>query len=164
MIISDSARRYILAFFSLIVVVGLILSSMMGSKQNKEFQSNYELFSHMNQQFQEGNYTEALKYGELLMMNHKSSETVNYLTAVSAVNAGEIDKALLHMQRALDINPYYVENPMFMLQYAEMLIQAEQKDAAIKVLERCEVLPIPEVYPEYKDHVTHLQEQLAIQM
>ena len=162
--VSDSARRFIVMGLSLFVILGLIVASIMGSKQDKEFQANDELFGLMAQQLQDGNYSEALSAGELLAENQKSSEKVNYFTALAAMNAEEIDKALVHMQRALDINPHNVENSMFMLQYAEMLIGAEQKVEASQVLERCEVLPVPEVYPEYKEHVLHLQEQLATQM
>lgn len=162
--VSDSARRYIVMGLSVFVILGLISASIMGSKQDKEFQANNALYGLMTQQLQEGNYSDALATSVVLGESQKASEVVNYYTALTAINVGETEKALLHMQRALDINPHKVEDSMFMLQYAEMLVQAEKKDEATQVLERCEVLPVPEIYPDYQERILQLQEQVATQM
>lgn len=162
--VSDSARRYIVMGLALFVILGLITASILGNKQDTAFQNNNVLYGMLTQQLQEGNYNDALATAELLGESQKTSEVVNYITALAAINAGENDKALMHMQRTLDINPHKVEDSMFMLQYAEILVQAEKKDEATQVLERCEVLPVPEIFPEYKERIIQLQEQLATQM
>lgn len=162
--VSDSTRRYIVLGLAFFVLMGLISATVMGNKQDKAFQNNNVLYGLMTQQLQEGNYSDALVAAEVLGESQKSSEVVNYFTALAAINAGETDKALMHMQRALDINPHKVEDSMFMLQYAEMLVQSEKKDEATQVLERCEVLPVPELFPNYKERILQLQDQLATQM
>ena len=149
---------------ALFVILVLITASIIGNKQDIAFQNNNVLYGLMTQQLQEGNYSDALVAAEVLGESQKSSEVVNYFTALAAINLGEIDKALMYMQRALNINPHKVEDSMFMLQYAEMLVEAEKKAEAIQVLERCEVLSVPESYPDYKERILQLQEQLATQM
>ena len=162
--VSDSARRYIVMGLALFVILGLITASIMGNKQDEAFQTNNMLYGVMVQQLQEEKFSDALATAEMLEEYLKSSELVSYLVSLAAINVGEIDKALMYMQRTLDINPHKVEDSMFMLQYAEMLVQAEKKDEATQVLERCEVLLVPEIYPDYKERILQLQEQLATQM
>ncbi|MBE1556412.1 tetratricopeptide repeat protein [Sporosarcina limicola] len=161
--LSDSSRKYIVIGLSLFVMIGLITASIMGKKQNTAFQLDDTEYSHAVQQLQEGNYAGALEASSALETRQGSSEQVNYLIALAAANSGEIEKSLKHMQRTLDRNPHRVEDAMFMLQYAEFFVMAEQKDEAVLVLDRCATLPIPEDYPEYQERVAQLQQQLATQ-
>ncbi|MGG0670216.1 hypothetical protein ABE073_17005 [Lederbergia citrisecunda] len=160
--VSDSARKYIVIGLALFVIFGIITAMIMGNRQDKIFQTTNMTYSLMVQELQEGQYSESLAKADTLDDSKKSSEIVNYLIAIAAINTGEIDKAILHMQKVLDLNPYKVEDSMFMLQYAEMLVQAEKKSEAAQVLKRCEVLRVPESYPEYKERILQLQQQLGI--
>lgn len=160
--VSDSARKYIVIGLALFVMIGIVTATIMGNRQDIIFQNNNMTYSLMVQQLQEGQYSETLVQADNLIDNQKSSEVVNYLIAIAAINNGETDKATMHMQKVLDLNPYKVEDSMFMLQYAEMLVQAEKKNEAAQVLKRCEVLRVPENYPDYKERILQLQQQLGI--
>lgn len=146
-----------------VLAVGLFVASFMGKKQDNAFQTDQQVYQLAIQQLQEGNYDVALSEMETLQEHESDSESVHYITALAAVNAGGTEKALVHMQRVLDINPHKVEDSMFMLQYAEMLIGIEALDHAKIVLERCEALAIPENYPEYQEKVAEFQEYVAAQ-
>ena len=107
-------------------------------------------------------YDQTLAISKELEKNHASSEIVNYYSAVSAANIGELDNATIHMQRALDINPHNVEDSMFMLQYAEMLVYAEKKEEAMQVIERCKTLAVPAEFPQYMERIIELEAEVAI--
>lgn len=159
----DSSKKYIVIGLSLFVMLGLITASILGKKQDTAFQLDDVEYSHVVQQFQEGQYAEVIEKSTALEIRQGSSEQVNYLIALASANTGEIEKSLRHMQRTLDINPHRVEDSMFMLQFAEFLVMAEQKEEAELVLERCVSLPVPESLPDYQERVAELQLQLATQ-
>ena len=159
--IQESTRRYIVGGLTLLVVVGLIVANVMGKKQDTAFQADEAQFYQGAAELQEGQYAEALVTLEGVEKRHRSSEVMNYAIGLAAINTGDAEKAALHYQRALDINPYKVEDAMFMLQYAEVLIFAEKKDEAGQVLEHCATFVTPEEFPEYPERVAELQVQLA---
>lgn len=134
----------------------------MGKKQDSSFRTDNELYGLVSQHLELGNYEIALAGSKTLEKSQKSSETVNYLIGIAAVNSGELAKGIQHLQRVLEINPYKVEDSLFMLQYAEALVLAEKSYEAGLVLERCMTLPPPESYPKYQERIAELQEQLAI--
>ncbi|WP_342508541.1 hypothetical protein [Sporosarcina sp. FSL K6-2383] len=161
--ISDSIRKSIVIGLVLLIVLGLITAFVKAKKQNEAFQVESLYYNEVVQRVQDGNYADALEVSKSLEASQKSSEPVNYIIAVAAVNAGDIEKGLMHMQRTLDINPHRVEDAFFMLQYAEFLVMGDRKEDATKVLERCALLPTPEEYPQYQERIVELQEQIAIQ-
>ncbi len=159
--LSDSTRKYITAGLALFVLIGIIVSISLGKKQDAAFQANEMQYAMVAEQLQEGRFEAALESSKQLEKNQRDSENVNYVIALTAVNAGDIGKGIRHMQRALDLNPHKVEDAIFMLQYAEMLVVEEKVDEAAQVLAKCESLPAPEEYPEYEERVQELQEHLA---
>lgn len=61
----------------------------------------------------------------------------------------------------MDINPHKVEDPMFMLQFGEVLLFAERFGDSKIVLEKCREWGwIPESYPTYQERVTELLTQI----
>ena len=161
--VSDSSRKFIVIGFSLFVILGMITASVMGKKQDKAFQINDAEYSKVVQLVQEKKYAEVLQASEMLKSHQNSSEQVNYLIAFAAANTGEAETSLRHMERTLDLNPYRVEDSLFMLQYADILIMAGKKEEAMLVLDRCATLPDPENYPNYQEQVVQLQQQLTAQ-
>lgn len=89
-----------------------------------------------------------------LIIEKADSEMVNYLAALIAGQNGDFPAAVVFMQKTLDINPYNVERPIFMLQFGEMLFSAEKYEEAKIVLQRCiDAGWAPEDYPEYQEQV-----------
>lgn len=160
--VTDSARKYISLGLIAAVFIGLIVASIMAKKQNEVFAMNDNVYKIMAQQAEEGDYSSVLEAADMLEESQKMSEPVSYLLAIASINEDDANQAIIHMQRALDINPHKVEDSMFMLQYAEMLSIAEKTDEALQVLEVCETLSVPESFPEYEERVIELKEQLTI--
>lgn len=157
MVISETVRRYILVGFVLFIAVGLIASKMMASKQDEQFAYEDAVFQQGMSLYNEENYTEALVYAEELLKTQGDSESVNYFAALVAMENGQFSRATTLMQKTLDINPYKVDYPMFMLQFGESLNYAERFDDAKLVLERCRDMGwVPEQFPKYQEHVAQL--------
>lgn len=164
MSLKDSTRKYLVVGLALFIVGGLTTASFRGGKQDNNFRTDNELYSLVTQQLEQGNYEIALAGTKTLEDSQQSSEVVNYIIGLAAVNSGEMAKGVRHLQRVLDINPHKVEDSMFMLQLAEAMVLAEMKNEAELVLERCLTLPTPESFPHYQERIVELQQQLATQM
>lgn len=162
MSLNASSRKYVMLGFALLIVCGLITASFMGKKQDNSFRTDNELYSLVTQQLEKGNYEIALAGSKTLEKSQQSSESVNYLIGIAAINSGEMTKGVQHLQRVIEINPYKAEDSLFMLQYAEALVLAEKSSEAGLVLERCMLLPPPESFPDYQERIAELQQQLAI--
>lgn len=159
--LKESSRRYILLGALLFIIAGLIAANVLASGQDKQFTKEDALYQQVAQLYSEKNYEEASVYMKELLKAQPKSEAVNYLGGLVAANMGDNKQAAILLQKALDINPHKVEDAMFMLQFAEVLVLAERNEDAKTVLMRCqESAWAPEEFPEYQNRVTELLAQL----
>ncbi|KGR90051.1 hypothetical protein CD30_13835 [Ureibacillus massiliensis 4400831 = CIP 108448 = CCUG 49529] len=153
----ESTRRYILLGLVVLVILGVVVSNVMASGQDEQFSIEDALYQQANQLASAGNFEEASVYINELLKTKPNSEAANYLGALIAVNTGEKEQAAILFQKTLDLNPYRVEEPMFMLQLGESFYQAERYVDARVVLTRClETGWAPEEFPEYQATVADL--------
>ncbi|MEO4054102.1 hypothetical protein [Solibacillus sp. CAU 1738] len=161
MTFTDTKKKYILLSMIAFIVIGLIAAKVMASNQDNKFTTEDVLYQQAAQMYNEGNYTEAAIYINELIKSQPNSEVVNYLGGLIAANNDEAARSAILLQKTLDINPYKVEDPMFMLQFAEVLVMAELFENAKTVLTRCqESVWAPEEYPDYQNRVTELLTQI----
>ncbi|WP_060207187.1 tetratricopeptide repeat protein [Sporosarcina koreensis] len=161
--ISNTLRRSFFLAFSLVIVIGLLVSFFLGKSQDKSFLKDAQQYNEVLSAFQEGEYELSYEKSRELEIRQGKSEILNYINALSYANTNNPEQAIKYFNHVLDLNPYKVEDSMFMLQFAELLIEAEQFDEAHIVLARCDNLPIPEIFPQYKERVAQLWEQLSNQ-
>ena len=96
-----------------------------------------------------------------LLLKQPKSEVANYLGGLISADNGDYKQSVILLQKTLDINPYKVEDPMFMLPFGEVLFFAERYDDAKVVLEKCREWGwVPESYPTYQERVTELLTQI----
>lgn len=153
----ESHRKYILLGMIGFIIVGLITANVMAKKQDQEFIKNELLYDQVQQMYNSGNYEEALVYINELLKTQPNSEAVNHMGGlISAINK-EYSKAAILLQKTLDINPYKVEDPIFMLQLGEVFYQAERYEDAKVVLNLCKEMGWePEELPKYQEKVSEL--------
>lgn len=157
----ESKRKYILLGIVAFVLVGVIASKVLASKQNETFLEEDILYQQVSQLYSEDKFSEATLLGEELLKRQPKSEVVNYLNGLIAANNGEYHQSAILLQKSMDINPYKVEDPMFMLQFGEVLFLAERYEDAKVVLEKCREWGwVPEEYPTYQERVTELLTQI----
>lgn len=155
--LKESTRRYILLGLIGIVVIGLIVANVLANNQDEQFTNEQTLYQQAVQSANQGNYEDASLYIKEVLKNKPNSEDVNYLGALIATNTGDLKQAAILFQKTLDINPYRVEDALFMLQFGEVLYNVERYEDAKIVLTRCQEAGwAPESYPGYQERVTKL--------
>lgn len=157
MLIKENTRKYILVSVVVIIVIGLIFAKFIGKKQDENFVAENMLYEQVVQLYSEQNNAEAAPLVEELLGKQPDAEIVNYLGGMIAAGNEDFGRAAVLLQKTMDINPYKVEDPMFMLQFAEVLVKEERFEDAKIVLVRCqEEAWAPEGFPTYQERVTEL--------
>lgn len=158
---TESTRKYILIGFITFIIAGFITAKVLASKQDEEFALDDLLYQQATQLYNEENYSVAGEKINVLLLRQPKSEMVNYLGGLISGNTGEYKQSAILLQKTLDINPHRVEDPMFMLQFGEVLFFAERYKDAKLVLEKCREWGwVPESYPTYQEHVMELLTQI----
>ncbi|WP_107839193.1 tetratricopeptide repeat protein [Metasolibacillus meyeri] len=159
--LKESTRKYILLGMILFIVIGLVSAKVMAKKQDDEFLADDALYQYSSQLYSQGSYEEASEMVNELLKRQPKSEVANYLGGLIAANKADYTQAAILLQKTLDVNPYKVEDPMFMLQFAEVLFFAGRPDDAKVVLEKCREWGwAPESYPDYQGRVTEILTQI----
>ncbi|GKV57410.1 hypothetical protein NCCP2222_33570 [Sporosarcina sp. NCCP-2222] len=164
MSLENSVRRNIVVSIILLATVCLIVANLLGKSQDKTFSQNASTYNEMVSALQENHFEITIEKSRLLEDSQKNTEMYHYVMGLATVSVGEYKKSMQHFQKVLEINPHNVEDSIFMLQYAEILIHADMKKEAQIVLEKCTELAAPESFPEYQERIAELQEQLAEQL
>lgn len=158
---NETTRRYILLGVVLVIVIGIISAKLMTKKQDELFLMQDTLYQQASQAYNEQNFEQANQLIAELLIIQPKSEIANYLGGLSAANIGNYEKATILLQKTLDINPHKVEDPMFMLQFAEILFSAEKYSEAKVVLLRCQAWAwMPEEFPTFQNRVSELLRQI----
>ena len=159
--LKESTRKYILLGIVIIIAAALISAKVFANKQDAAFLADDALYNQAKQLYQEGNNAEASNVINALLLKQPKSEAVNFLGGLISADNGDYKQSVILLQKTLDINPYKVEDAMFMLPFAEVLFFAERYDDAKVVLEKCREWGwVPEAYPTYQERVTELLTQI----
>lgn len=159
--LTESTRKYILLGIIILIVVGFLSAKVLASKQDEVFAAEDMLFQQANQLHQEGNNEDAELLINELLLKKPQSEAINYFGGIISANNGDYQKAVILLQKTLNLNPHKVEDPMFMLQFAEVLFFAGKYNEAKMVLGKCrESGWVPESYPTYQERVTEILNQI----
>ena len=159
--LSENSRRYILLGIVIFIILGLISSKVLASKQDDKFLEKDMLYQQVSQLYNEEKYDEASLYIDEMLKRQPNSEIANYLGGLVTASIGEYHQATILLQKTLDINPYKAEDPMFMLQFGEILFFAERYSDSKVVLEKCREWGwVPEQYPTYQERITELLTQI----
>lgn len=155
--LKESTRKYILLGVIAFIVIGLVSAKVLAKKQDTQFATEDLLYQQASQLYSEGNYSEASIFINDLLLAQPKSEPVNYLGGLIAANNGDYTQSAILLQKTMDINPHKIEDPMFMLQFGEVLFSAERYEDAKLVLVRCQEWAwAPEQYPTYQERVKEL--------
>ncbi|HBJ01862.1 MULTISPECIES: tetratricopeptide repeat protein [Lysinibacillus] len=161
MTFTESIRKYILSGIVTLVVVGLIVATVLASKQDEEFLMSETLYNQAIQLQTDGDLEGSIAMLSEVLKKQPNSEVGNYVAGLINARNGDMKQASIYMQKVLDINPYKVEDPKFMLQMGEIFLGAEKFEEARIVLLRCqEAQWTLEDIPDYQEYVTSLLAQV----
>lgn len=134
--LTENIRRYILLSIVAFIIIGVFTAKYIGNKQDEQFMYEEMLYNQASNTYQEGNFSEALLYINELLKLQPGSEAVNYLGALITMDNSEFKQASILFQKTLDLNPYKVEDSIFLAQYGEVLLKLKQYDDAKSVFEK----------------------------
>lgn len=161
MYIKEVTRKYIFIGLLILIIIGVIVANILAKKQDEEFATEDFLYNQALQLYKDGDYERAQLLVSELTIERADSEIVNYLAGLIAASNNEYESASILMQKSLDINPYKVENAIFMLQFGEILFLAKRYEDAKIVLNRCKDAGwTPEDYPDYQEQVQNMLTQI----
>lgn len=153
--------KYILLGTTAVIIVGIIVASILANKQNERFEAENQVYQQAVELYRSENFEGAKLLIKDLVIERSKSEVVNHLAALIYARNDEYTSAAVYMQKALDINPYNVEEPIFMFQFGEILLRAERIEDAKVVLNHCkESNWEPEGHPEYQAQVQDMLKQI----
>jgi len=162
MTFTEEKKRLILLCLIAIIIIGFITAKFMANKQDEKFVAEDSLYQQSAQLYNEGNYAEAASSIHKVLKANPNSEVVNYLGGLIAANNDESKKAAILLKKSLDINPYKVEDPLFMLQLGEILWMADRNEDAKVVLTQCQKAAwAPNEYPDYQARVAELLTEIG---
>ncbi|MEH7526429.1 hypothetical protein V7149_24665 [Bacillus sp. JJ1503] len=146
-------RKLMLLGLVIFVGIGIFYSYKVGKKQDKGFVEDYQSYQLSLTQMQEENYDGAKD--QLTKLHNKYPDQASITRNLGLLYAieGDKDKAALYYQKAVDQRPFIIQDPMFSLQFAEILLSIEENAAAKEYLEYSKKQGIPE---EFKGHVEEL--------
>ncbi|MEK5146073.1 tetratricopeptide repeat protein [Psychrobacillus sp. FSL K6-4615] len=160
--IADKTVRNVVVVLIVVLILGIFYASKSSEKQDEQFFKEQATFNQAIDYFQGGQYELAIPLLTKVGKEQPESEVVKYYLALALSNTGEWSSASQEYQEVLNVNPYKVKDSMFMIQFAEVLLNAEKFEEAKVVLERCQTLPIPDQMPDYQEFVNILLMQVSM--
>lgn len=149
--------KVVLTSMLIFILVGLVLANILRKDQDKTFENNYIEYNQLVEAYSTGDINSAFLIGTNLLKKIPSSEQVNYVTGLAALDSSDYNMAAVLLQKTLDLNPHKVEDPIFMINFGEALFYSEKLSEAQIVLMRCKDSGwMPENYPDYQNRVSEL--------
>jgi len=150
-------EKYIVLGVVVAIIIGLITALQLGKKQDEQFTMNQMQFNYAQQLMEEERYETGVEMMAEVMAN--STPTAYLTQSYGYMNAyvEDYQKASELYLETIEINPYMIENALFMAQLSEFLVVTEQYDKALTVIEQAETLNPPEQLPNYQEILTNLK-------
>lgn len=139
-------RKLILLGLVLIVGIGTYYTYKQGEKQDKRFAEDYQNYQLSLTQMQEGNLDKAKEQLVKLHNQYPDQANITWNLGLSYAIEGDMNKAVLYYQKAVEQRPFIVQDPMFSMQFAEILYEKGEYTAAIQYLKHCKTIAISEEY------------------
>lgn len=157
----SSKQRILFLIICSVIIVVLITIKFKAVNQDNQFKEDQDNYALIVNNFESGNLENASNISTDLLNKYSNSSLLNYVKALIEVQLGNYQTANIHMQKSLSLNPYKVEDSIFMIQLAEILISTGNYTDAKKVLEICSELPKPEQLPNYEEVINSFESIIA---
>ncbi|MBP2242357.1 tetratricopeptide (TPR) repeat protein [Cytobacillus eiseniae] len=151
-------RKLILLGLVIFIGVGTIYTYNAGNKQDEGYVKDYQSYQMALAQVQKNEFEQPKK--ELMELHHTYPDQANITWNLGLAYAieGDMEKAALYYQKAVDQRPFIVQEPMFSLQFAQILFGVDDFETAKKYLEHCKTLAIPEEFVSSVDELlSHIE-------
>lgn len=150
-------RKLILLGLVLFIGIGVFYTYNAGKTQDKGYMEDYQNYQMSLAQMKENQLEQPKKELMKLHQTYPDQANITWNIGLAFAMEGEMEKAALYYQKAVDQRPFIVQEPMFSLQFAQTLIAVEEFETAKQYLEHCKTISIPE---EFVSHVDELLAQI----
>jgi tetratricopeptide (TPR) repeat protein len=118
--VKESHTKLLIIGIILFVVIGLITTKSLGTKQDTTFQEHYQYYQLALQYIKEGNYQESAPIMHRLHEEYPESHLVSWYAGLSYAGLGDFVKASNLMQKSIDQRPFLLQDNLFTLQFGEV--------------------------------------------
>jgi Tfp pilus assembly protein PilF len=148
-------RKLILLGLVIFVGAGTFYTYQQGKKQDERSIKDLQTYNLSLSDLREEKYDEAQEKLLDLHSSYPDQADITWKLGLSYAVDGDMEKAALYYQKTVDLRPFIIQEPLFSLQFAEILISNEEYKAAKQYLEHCKAIGVPE------DHAGRVDELLA---
>jgi predicted Zn-dependent protease len=113
--------RYGLLAIILFIAVGMSFTYFKGKAEDRQSNEDFQKYQQALQFIQKQDGESARKILLELKKNYPENVNVNRYLGLSNALVGQLKPALLYYQKALELNPFLQLDPLYTLQYGEIL-------------------------------------------
>ncbi|MDQ0244817.1 Tfp pilus assembly protein PilF [Bacillus fengqiuensis] len=138
---SEKVVNYL--FYSLIVFIllGVSYAYIQGKKQNEVFKADYQEYQIALKLIDQGGNSQSISILEKQAEKYPDRYNILHKLGLSYAQAGDWGKAVHYYQRAIDQRPFLQMDPVFTMQFAEILFFNNEYVKARAYLEKSKQLP-----------------------
>lgn len=151
----SSTVKYIFFGIILFIFIGIIYTNVSGKKQDEVYKQDFMKYQEALQQIQSNEVVQAVAVLEDLVVKYPDEYTLYYRLGLAYSSQKNFEKAAIHFQKAIDIRPALLEDPMFSYKMGESLYNIKQLDLAKAYLSN----PVPEELQAQKEELLQLIEK-----
>ncbi|WP_313801748.1 tetratricopeptide repeat protein [Cytobacillus sp.] len=146
-------RKLILLGLVLLIGIGVFYTYNAGKTQDKGYVEDYQSYQMSLAQMKENQLEESKKELMKLHQTYPDQANITWNLGLAFALDGDLENASLYYQKAVDQRPFIVQEPMFSLQFAELLFAKEEFGLAKQYLEHCKTIAIPEEFVSRVDEL-----------
>lgn len=150
--------RLIYIFTFLMISLCVTTSFTKAAQQNKQYLAEQVQYLDGKALLDKGQFTSSILVLNELLLTKKDMPAVYHTLALSEASNDNVQLASEYMYEVLKLDPHYVDNPSFMLQFSEILLISDEIQKAKQTLEICAAFSIKTVDPQFIERVDELVE------
>lgn len=148
----SSTVKYIFFGIILFIFIGIIYTNVSGKKQDEVYKQDFMQYQEALQQMQSNELAQATAALEDLVVKYPDEYTLYYQLGLAYSAQNNFEKAAIHFQKAINIRPALLEDPMFAYKMGESLYNIKQLELAKAYLSN----PVPKELQAQKEELLQL--------
>ncbi|MDW2876415.1 MULTISPECIES: tetratricopeptide repeat protein [Bacillaceae] len=149
----DKYRKFVLLGLVALVGAGTIYTYIAGENQDKRYIEDFQQYQVALGEMQEDQIGNAKE--KMLHLHNKYHDQANITRNLGLIYAmeGDFEKAALYYQKAVDQMPFIVQDPLFSLQFGEMLFYKGELGISQQYIEHGKAVGLPDEYVQRADEL-----------
>lgn len=150
-----STKKMLYLLLTMFTISLFIVSIQRAHGQTEERMETQKTYTEIQYHLYQQEFSQAQQLIQNLLTEDAHAH-VYYLSATIEKELGHTELAAKYMYQVLKIDPHYVDQPDFMLDFLEILISIEEFDKASAILERCMAFSKKKTTTVYQQRLTEI--------